>query len=480
MNKIFTVFIMFIIAIISSCEINAQNPTFDLSAANFQFTDSIGTGGVADDAMTFDILIWHTNAGTSGPFEFALGQYYFNVSSVIGVTADFNYYIVPGSTQFSNSNAVPRNPTFVSPDGTSPIGASLRVNSNTVLGAGSGPIVSTIYPGTRVCTMRFKKKVGSTADFPLLNMTWRTALPNPFSKVFAYVGTTNTDITLNGNYDIGPGSATLLYPQNNSINNPLTVNFIWNKRSSSTGYLLQIYTDSLITNNIVSDTLSNSDSARTVTGFNKNIKFFWRVGTKDINENYYFSPLNKFTTTPGLRVNLKIIPEGLYYPIFNLLSRRDTFSVYARNTVIPFAVIDSAKSVVDSISFKGNFVFKNAPEGTYFLQVKHFSSVETWSKSIGIPMTLTDTAFYDFTSEITQAYGSNLKFKSDKYCIYSGDINQDGIIDASDLIKVYNDSYVGLTGRYLVSDLNGDNVVDASDISTADNNVFAGILKIIP
>ncbi|MBK9403742.1 MAG: hypothetical protein IPN57_04275 [Ignavibacteria bacterium] len=82
------------------------------------------------------------------------------------------------------------------PDATSPLGGSLRVNSNTVLGAGNGPIVAT-YPGTRVCTMRLKKKLG---NFPFLsfNMVWRKALPGPFTKMFAYVGSTNTDISASG------------------------------------------------------------------------------------------------------------------------------------------------------------------------------------------------------------------------------------------------------------------------------------------
>ena len=196
--------LLFVVFVINMA--NAQNPTYNLSVRNVVFTDSIGTGGVSDDAMAFDIFIEHTNVGVSGPFEFALGQYYFNVSSAVGVTADYAYFIVPGSTQFSNPNAVPRNPTFVSPDATSPLGASLRVNSNTVLGAGSGPIVSPSFPGTRVCTMKFKKKVGS---FPIVptNMTWRTALPNPFSKVFAYVGTTSTDITSQGTFSIDGNTA---------------------------------------------------------------------------------------------------------------------------------------------------------------------------------------------------------------------------------------------------------------------------------
>ena len=196
--------LLFVVFVINMA--NAQNPTYNCTAKNFVFTDSIGTGGVSDDAMTFDIMIEHTNVGVSGPFEFALGQYYFNVNNAAGLTAEYNYFIVPGSTQFSNTNAVPRNPTYVSPDATSPSGASLRVNSNTVLGAGSGPIVSTSFPGTRVCTMKFKKKVGSFPIIPL-NMTFRTALPNPFTKVFAYVGTLSTDITPQGTFTVESNTA---------------------------------------------------------------------------------------------------------------------------------------------------------------------------------------------------------------------------------------------------------------------------------
>ncbi|MBK8383771.1 MAG: hypothetical protein IPL16_18145 [Ignavibacteria bacterium] len=193
----------------SDCS-TAQNPTYNVTAKNFITTDSIGDRRSSYDAVSFDIFIEHTNVGVSGPFEFALGQYYLNLNSAFCTTADYAYFIVPGSTTFTNTNAVPRNPTYVSPDATSPSGASLRVNSNTVLGAGSGPIVSSVFPGTRVCTMKFKKKVGS---FPIVeaNMIWRIALPNPFSKVFAYVGTTSTDISANGDFNCMGDGEFLIY-----------------------------------------------------------------------------------------------------------------------------------------------------------------------------------------------------------------------------------------------------------------------------
>ncbi len=154
MNKNLLFVLVFIIAAFAANKVTAQNPAYNLSAKNFQFLDSAGDG---IDAMTFDIVIEHTNLAASGPFEYALGQYFFNINSNTGITSlDYTYFIIPGSTQFTNSNATPRSPTIVNPDATSPLGASLRVNSNTVLGAGSGPIVAT-YPGTRVCTMKLKK-----------------------------------------------------------------------------------------------------------------------------------------------------------------------------------------------------------------------------------------------------------------------------------------------------------------------------------
>ena len=195
---------------------NAQNPTFDLTIANIEISDSIL--GFVDhyDAITFDIMILHNNPGVSGPFEYALGQFYLNVKD-IGPSEDYTYYIIPGSSEFSNPNAIPRNPTFVSPDPTSPFpfGASLRINSNEVLGAGSGPIVSDIFPGTRICTMRFKNKVGSfwgpyMTDFMLAgsgsygsdNSSWRTFIPDPFTKISAYEGTLITDVSAGGMYTV--------------------------------------------------------------------------------------------------------------------------------------------------------------------------------------------------------------------------------------------------------------------------------------
>ncbi|MBK6772205.1 MAG: hypothetical protein IPG78_08795 [Ignavibacteria bacterium] len=152
------------------------------------------------------------------------------------------------------------------------------------------------------------------------------------------------------------------------------------------------------------------------------------------------------------------------------MSRRDTVTSYIHNITFPYGIVDSAKSVIDSISFKGLFRFLNVPTGTYYIAVKNFNTMETWSKTGGEPLLITDTTNYDFTTAANKAYGNNLILKGGKYCIYSGNVNGDAIVDASDLSDVDNDSYSALSGRFLRSDVNADGTVDAADVSQVDNN----------
>jgi hypothetical protein len=65
------------------------------------------------------------------------------------------------------------------------------------------------------------------------------------------------------------------------------------------------------------------------------------------------------------------------------------------------------------------------------------------------------------------------------YCIYSGDVNLDGTIDASDVSSIDNDASNFLSG-YVATDLTGDSFVDGSDFSIADNNAFSFVSVIRP
>ena len=49
-----------------------------------------------------------------------------------------------------------------------------------------------------------------------------------------------------------------------------------------------------------------------------------------------------------------------------------------------------------------------------------------------------------------KAYGNNLKLVGTKWCIYGGDVNQDGFVDTADLNLVYTANITGAAG-YIIN-----------------------------
>ena len=172
----------------------------------------------------------------------------------------------------------------------------------------------------------------------------------------------------------------------------------------------------------------------------------------------------------GIALDVRVLMEGLYNNLFNLMNRKDPVRVYLAEVNSPNTIVDSASAVIDSVTFTGRFNFMSAPTGTYYLKVRHFNTLETWSKAGGVVLTQGGLFSYDFTVDANQAYGNNLKLKGSKYCMWSGDVNQDGIIDGTDLSSIDNLAYNFTSGYGLPEDLNGDNIVDGIDFLIGDNN----------
>ncbi|MBK8382027.1 MAG: sialidase family protein [Ignavibacteria bacterium] len=171
--------------------------------------------------------------------------------------------------------------------------------------------------------------------------------------------------------------------------------------------------------------------------------------------------------------------QGYHNTITNTLNMRDTARFYLRNAFSPFSIVDSAKTVIDSVTYTGTVTFSNAQTGIYYVVIKGRNMLETWSKSGGEVYTRGTPFTYNFTTAITQAYNSNIKLVGSKYCNYNGDLDQDGIIDVSDVSLVDNASFNGLTG-YVTEDVTGDYFVDVSDVSIVDNNSFSGVQVAAP
>ncbi|NVN97615.1 hypothetical protein HXX01_05345 [Candidatus Nomurabacteria bacterium] len=145
----------------------------------------------------------------------------------------------------------------------------------------------------------------------------------------------------------------------------------------------------------------------------------------------------------------------------------DNIQVEFHQNSFPFSKVGNTFST--TVNTEGNIIISlpSSYAGTYYLVVKHRNSIETWSS---IPISLNGLSiYYDFTSSGSQAYGSNLKNIGGKYCMYGGDVNQDGSVDGSDMSLVDNASTSILVG-YSNEDSNGDGVVDGADMAMVDNN----------
>ena len=173
--------------------------------------------------------------------------------------------------------------------------------------------------------------------------------------------------------------------------------------------------------------------------------------------------------------------EGFYNSGTNSLNKSDTVKAYLRNSFSPFSIMDSSEAIIDSVSMEGNFKFNNAGPGSYYIVLKHRNCIETWSSSGGISYDPMKINSYDFTTSDMQAYGNNqilIDNSPVKYAMFSGDINNDGSVELTDLIEVYT-AAVSFTSGDILHDLNGDNTVNLNDVIVCYNSVssFVSVIK---
>ena len=173
--------------------------------------------------------------------------------------------------------------------------------------------------------------------------------------------------------------------------------------------------------------------------------------------------------------------EGFYNSGTNSLNKSDTVKAYLRNTSSPFSITDSSEAIIDSVSMEGNFKFNNTGPGNYYIVLKHRNCIETWSSSGGISYDPMKINSYDFTSSDMQAYGNNQILVDNspvKYAMFSGDVNNDGSVELTDLIEVYT-AAVSFTSGDILHDLNGDNTVNLNDVIVCYNSVssFVSVIK---
>lgn len=188
-------------------------------------------------------------------------------------------------------------------------------------------------------------------------------------------------------------------------------------------------------------------------------------------------------------LNLTILLEGLYNgttmnTAMNDFEEQwgagiaDKITVELHNTLTTSII--EASFTNQNLDVNGNcsIIVPNSFNDLYYLVIKHRNSITTWSS---LPVSFnTPIINYNFTNSITTAFGDNLKMVgAGKYALFVGDVNQDDVIDLSDLVAMDTDLTNG-TVAYIVYDLNGDGVVDLSDLVAIDENLTNGIVAMYP
>lgn len=167
-----------------------------------------------------------------------------------------------------------------------------------------------------------------------------------------------------------------------------------------------------------------------------------------------------------IQLNLTTAIEGMWNGASHV---KDTLRAFLRKNTSPYNINDSAVLYLSSAGTDTG-IFQNAVSGNYFIQLKHRNSLETWSAS-AVSFTKGAMSNFNFTSSQSQAYGNNIVLKSGRYCLYSGDVNNDGLIDGSDGSITDNGAFHFATG-YLPEDIDGNNMIDASDLAVVENNAL--------
>lgn len=171
----------------------------------------------------------------------------------------------------------------------------------------------------------------------------------------------------------------------------------------------------------------------------------------------------------SIQLSVTALIEGFYNGSSMI---RDTITVELRESVSPFSLVDEAK-VFLSTSGSGTAAFYNAVSNTpYYIVIKHRNTIETWS---ALPQTFINSNLaYDFTTASSKAFGNNMKLVGTKWCLFSGDVNQDEFINQTDLNTVYASNVSGATG-YLTTDITGDSYSEIADLSIVFVNYISGV-----
>ncbi|HMQ69382.1 MAG TPA: T9SS type A sorting domain-containing protein [Ignavibacteria bacterium] len=357
------------------------NPLYELNVRNIEL--SAGSSAMGINSLTFDIIIYHTNEPDSGPFLFAAGFYTLLFNPAINGGGMLTYEIVPNTSDLTNPDAIPVNPHIS--------GNKLILDRNPNYPVNDAPVISAVYPGTRIVQMKLSTSAFEFGDHPL-NLTWgNTPSTGGGTAVYAYLGDSATDISGDGTYSVDSSNIPLPVELSSfsSTVNRSNVILQWStsselnnsgfdiERSSAdnnnntwvkAGYVRGIGSSDLINNYTFEDKALNSG------------KYIYRLKQIDFNGNFeYFNLQNEVIIGVPENFSLKQNYPNPFNPVtkidFDLpLDSRVSLKVYnTEGKEIQSLVNGALNSGYYSIEFDAS----SLPSGVYYYRLESGSFTST-------------------------------------------------------------------------------------------------------
>jgi len=205
----------------------------------------------------------------------------------------------------------------------------------------------------------------------------------------------------------------------------------------------------------------------------------WPSGTIDTIVNPTINQQLLVIEGETLSLNLKLFIEGYYNGFSTMkpvkynqdgvapLTDVEAITVELHNPTAPYATVATASTMLKTTGTAA-CRFPLVSSGLYYIVVKNSNAIQTWSNT---PQLIgNSTSNYDFSTAANRSYGNNMiDLGEGVFGFYSGDINQDEVIDGSDATDLDFDIFNSEFG-IKATDLNGDGSVDGSDATFFSNN----------
>jgi hypothetical protein len=435
----------------------------------------------SDRTMEFDLLL--LDLETSTPFELGSIQAGIFVNPSIYNGGAISASIVPGTSMLNSAQQ--------------PVSITLNQSQNCIKlapkappGTGNGSVMST-NPSepTRICRIKLTNSLAFAQAQADLAFSF-TTIPYP-TKLSRYISGINTPMNTNSsncfnecaNILLNPPPALTIYPLNQTVtsaegNCSYAV-------SSNTGWIAESdqawctvtpsgYADGTI-NAVFTENISSVSRVANIT---VTVAGLPPVVVTLIQSGIVNKTINLYALLEGLYSG-----AGLMHPSMdengphwgNMVA--DKITVELHDGLDYNVLIYSISNVELNTDGSSSFAVPSSLNSNYYLTIRHRNSIETVSAQ---PISFSGNIIsYSFDNS-SKAYGGNMRLLPDgRWMIWSGDANQDGLVDASDMVIIDNDVSHFLSG-YIISDLNGDGLTDSGDLVILDNNASQFIAKVIP